>query len=299
MMGVGIVRTWVGSDCLWAMHHRPTRQFAHDLVRLGALQLTVADHLSQELAPLGLRTTTVPVIAPGLLEERPPPPWPERFTVLCYLPGRRRDFYGGPIVDALIEALPDVMFVVLGDTATDYQPHPNVISIHRSDHVSAVLARCSVLVRPTRHDGMPRMVLEALSMARPVIASHAFPHCHRARSAGDYLAALRAIRQDPRMNLEGCRFVRSEYGVERTSRFFLERLTACLGTGRADRRRVGRRQAVRLALRRPGMLAVRWIHRRSPAAAMPDGADGSGASPGGWHAFAERRKHACPVPCSR
>jgi len=258
--GVALVRTWVGSDCLWALHHQPTRRFAHDLVRLGALQLTVADHLTDELAQIGLPATTTPSIAPGLVSDGELPPWPQRFSVLCYLPSRRRVFYGGEIFDGLVRAFPEVDFVVLCDGETDYRGRPNVTSIDHADNVAAVMARCSVLVRPAMHDGMPKMVLEALSLGRQVIASYAYRHCHHARRPSDYGEILRAIQREPQMNVDGCRHVRTAFAVERTTGIFLDRLSSQIEQVRADRRRLGRRQATAMALRHPGMFA-RWSAR--------------------------------------
>lgn len=251
--GVALVRTWVGSDCLWALHHRPTRRFAHDLARLGTLQLTVADHLTDELAQIGLPASTIPSIAPGLVSEGDPPPWPERFSVLCYLPSRRRVFYGGAIFDGLVEAFPEVDFVVLCDGETDYRDRPNVTSIDHADNMAAVVARCSVLVRPAMHDGMPKMVLEVLSLGRQVIASHEYPHCHCAHHPQEYAEILRAIQRQPQMNVDGCRHVRTTFAVERTIGVFLDRLLSQIKHDRADRRRLGRRQAMAMAVRRPGM----------------------------------------------
>ena len=166
-------------------------------------------------------------------------------------------FYGGPIFDGLVEAFPEVDFVVLGDGETDYHARPNVTSIDHAEDVAAVVARCSVLIRPTLHDGMPRMVLEALSLGRQVIASHEYPHCYGARYPHEYVEILRAIQRQPKMNVDGCRNVRTAFAVDLTTRVFRDRLSTQIRQDRTDRRRVGRRQAMALALRRPGIF-TRW-----------------------------------------
>ena len=101
--GVVLVRTWMGSDVLWALHHPRSMTFARRLQDLGVKQLAVADHLIDELASIGVQAEFVPIVAPQVVTgEAEIPPFPDRFTILCYLPARRRIFYGGPIVDDLM-----------------------------------------------------------------------------------------------------------------------------------------------------------------------------------------------------
>jgi hypothetical protein len=48
----------------------------------------------------------------------------------------------------------------------------------------------SVLLRIVPHDGLPRMVLEALSRGRPVVYNHPFPNCTLARNVEESIVAI-------------------------------------------------------------------------------------------------------------
>ncbi|MHC4091484.1 MAG: glycosyltransferase [Planctomycetota bacterium] len=255
MRGVQIVRYWAGSDCLWARFHAPTRRFAQALGHLGALNLAVADHLVEELAGVSVGAEAVPVITPNISASAQPYPLPKQFTVLCYLPTRRREFYGGQVVDRLIEEMPDVRFIILGDAGTDYGRFENVESLGYVDDLTRTVGRCTVLVRPTHHDGMPRLVLEMLSHGRQAITSHPFPHCHHAGGVDEIRAILRRLQADGEFNLAGRRWACEHFETHRTATVLRDRIQSCLKPGRAARRRKGRWQAMQLLSRCPWILS--------------------------------------------
>ena len=73
----------------------------------------------------------------------------------------------------------------------------------------------SMLLRLTPHDGLPKMVLEALACGRSVVWNHPFPHCTLARTDAEVEAALieQGRRRSPQE--EASLFVRSEYAPQR------------------------------------------------------------------------------------
>ena len=203
---------WVGSDVLWALRYTPATRFARAIQSLGVAQVTVADHLADELAEIGIRAATLPIIAEFTTPTAPPPPLPDRPTVLAYLPGDdRREFYGGHIVDALIRRRPDVFFLIANDLNTDYSSLPNVESVGLIDDMSSIYARTTVLVRPTAHDGMPRMMLEALSHGRHAVCSYPYPHCHRATDIESFADVLDDLLANPTLNEAGRQFVTDHF----------------------------------------------------------------------------------------
>ena len=244
MHGVQMVRYWVGSDCLWARHHGPSRRFAQALGHLGTLNLTVADHLVAELAAIGVEAHTIPVITPNISASVSPHPMPKEFAALCYLPTRRRAFYGGAVIDRLIKSMPTVRFIVLGDAATDYSRFDNVESPGFVDNLARTIGRSSVYLRPTCHDGMPRLILEALSHGRHVVASRPYPHCQHAKDADEFQRALRHLEGRAEFNLAGREWVCQHFETRVTAQVLGDELRRCLEPGRSGLRRTGRRQAV-------------------------------------------------------
>jgi len=253
--GVQIVRYWVGSDVMWARHHVASRRFARALGHLGTLNLAVADHLVDELAEVGIAAETTAVITPHVSPEVQAHPLPEQLTVLCYLPTARRAFYGGLLIDQLIRELPDVRFVILADPGTDYHGQPNVESPGFVDDLDGTLNRCTVVVRPTLHDGMPRMVLEMLARGRHVIASHRYPHCVRAVDVDAIRHELHRLERGCELNLAGRRWVGRHFETRRTASALRDRVQQRLAPGRSALRREGRRQGLQLLARCPWLMS--------------------------------------------
>ncbi|MCP4248231.1 MAG: glycosyltransferase family 4 protein [bacterium] len=270
--GVQIVRYWVGSDCLWARFHAPTRRFAQALGHLGTINLAVSENLIEELAAVGVDARLVPVITPHISAAAQPHPLPAQLTVLCYLPTRRREFYGGSLIDALVEKMPEVRFIILGDRDTDYSRHRNVESLGTVEELSRTMGRCTVLLRPTAHDGMPRMVLEMLSHGRHAITSLPLPHCQHAADLGGIESALRRLRRRCEFNLAGREWVCENFETKRTARVLGEVMEQSISPGRPALRRAGKRQARKVLMRAPWLLS-RKCYPLPRAEELPDEAD--------------------------
>ncbi|MCH7813460.1 MAG: hypothetical protein IID40_05510 [Planctomycetes bacterium] len=270
--GVQIVRYWVGSDCLWARFHAPSRRFAQALGHLGTIDLAVSEHLIEELATVGVDARLVPVITPHISATAQPHPLPAQFTVLCYLPTKRREFYGGPLIDALIEKMPQVPFIILGDRDTDYSRHRNVESLGTVEDLSRTMGRCTVLVRPTGHDGMPRMVLEMLSHGRHAITSLPLPHCHHAADLEGIASALRRLRSRGEFNLAGREWVCQNFETKHTAGVLREVMQQSITPGRRTLRRAGKRQAAKLLLRAPWLLSRKCYSLPRPEELPPEAA---------------------------
>ncbi len=272
MRGVQIVRYWVGSDVLWARWHAPSRRFAQALGNLGTLNLAVADHLVDELSAVGVQAETVPVITPHVSADAEPHPLPKEFTVLCYLPTRRRAFYGGPVIDRLIRELPDVRFIILGDQGTDYSRFDHVESLGYVEDLPRTIGRSTVHVRPTLHDGMPRMVLEMLSHGRHAVTSYPYPHCQQAKDVESICRVLKRLRRGAEFNLKGREWVCDNFATSLTAGCLRDRIAQCLAPGRTALRRTGKWQATQFFTRCPWVLSRR-VERLPAADELPSEAE--------------------------
>ncbi len=255
MAGVSIVRYWVGSDCLWAAHHEPSRRFALALDHLGVVNLAVAEHLVDELGRIGVRAEYTPIITPHISALAKPHPLPSQFTVLCYLPTIKREFYGGPVLDRLMEEMPDVHFIVLCDEGTDYHDRPNVESLGYVEDLERTIGRSTVHVRPTMHDGMPRLMLEMLSQGRHAVACQPYPHCVQAADYESTKEALSEMKSKADFNLAGREFVCGHFETRRTARILFDRFEKECSPGRLSLAKQGKWQAARLLSRCPWMLS--------------------------------------------
>lgn len=206
MVGKRIALFWIGTDVLHAGSSH--RRWAARIQRLVDLNLTVTPELRDELLTLGIPAHVVPIVSD--LSSIEVQPLPEGQTVLSYLPPAEHRFYGSELVRDLARKLPDTQFVVVGGWH-DPAPPANVKCLGFVRDMAAVYRRCSVLVRLTPHDGLPKMLLEALAYGRNVVWSRPFPHCHVAHHPAEALELLLALRNQTHPNLEGARYVRDHY----------------------------------------------------------------------------------------
>jgi hypothetical protein len=207
--GVRFVAHWIGTD-LFQVKTRPLTRL---LFRLAAsrIEAHVADApwLVEDLARWGIRATLVPTVS-GRMDDAGLLPMPDEFALLAYVPDDRREFYGWPTVKAIAEAYLDVRVHVVGGNGPGGAP-PNVEFHGLTDDMEPIYRAVSVLIRPTVHDGLSQMVLEALIRGRQVIWSVEFPECIHATTTDEFVRAVGALRADCPFNEAGARLAAEDY----------------------------------------------------------------------------------------
>lgn len=178
---------WAGSDVL------EIRDSPDEIARVKARRYRHAAcsaALAQELCDLGIPATELRLV---VAERRAAlAPLPSRFSVLAYCPGSREDVYGVDVMRELMRLLPHVHFHIIGGYRGDPSV-PNATYHGWIDDVGPIVDAATVVVRPTRHDGMPLMVLEALARGRYVVWSHPLDGVLHARSADEIAAHLATL----------------------------------------------------------------------------------------------------------
>ncbi len=253
--GTPIVRFWTGRDVLWARFHEGTRQVGQALARLGVTQLCRTAAMVDQLAAVGIPASCGPILSLNLTSGEQPEPLPVRFTVLCYLPSRRRTFYGGELIDALIRRLPDVRFLILGDEATDYSLGSNAESLGFVKDISRTIRRSTVTVQPRLDGTLSRLTLEMLCHGRHAVTTHPWPYCRQADSLEGFVKALRALRLEQVFNLEGREEVCRAHDRALSLAALQDILARCSEAAPLDRKLRGGWVALAAALRNPGILS--------------------------------------------
>lgn len=268
--GQVVVAWWTPRAVQWALHHPPTRRFGQWLSRLDAVSLVDSPSLASSLDRLGIAARVMPVLNPRLSSTIEPSSLPSTFTVLSYLPTAQRTFHGGRIVDELIRELPDVRFLILGDSATDYSSTPNVESLGRVEDVSRAIRRATVIVQ-LRLDGEPsRLVYESLCHGRRVVSSAKVTGCHRAASTEECARILRKLRGSAEFNLEGREFVCREHDCAASIRAYHRLFEECTAPGRFSIAVAGAMQAAKLLARSPGILSRKPFPPLEPETLPPE-----------------------------
>jgi hypothetical protein len=146
--------------------------------------------------------------------------------------------------------MPHVNFEIIGGYCGDVSAQ-NVSYHGWIDDIGPMIEKATVIVRPTRHDGMPLMVLEALARGRYVVWSHPLEGAFEARNADDivdYLSKLHDahVQGNLQINEPGLRAVEQSFSpaaVTQSVEEFLDDL-ASETEGRREMLSVSRRRAV-------------------------------------------------------
>ncbi|MGB7406510.1 MAG: hypothetical protein WA906_12540 [Pacificimonas sp.] len=202
LAGVKTVRYWVGSDVLYCQRSDALRKAAVALDAAVDLNVAVSPELVEKLRALGVDAKLVPSFASmpdceGLMPDVLPR------SVLAYLPGARAEFYGMTSVRRAAEAFPDLSFLLIGEDAPTLDDLPNVDTLSWVENMEDVWARSGLLLRMTEHDGLPRMILEALYRYRQVVSTCRLPGVQHAEDDDTMMAAIAAFARNPVPNLNG------------------------------------------------------------------------------------------------
>lgn len=223
-LGKRSVNHWIGTDVLraissqsWARQAKLTDVFIDK-------QLTVAPHLVHELASIDLQAGLVPILPDhtgiGIRTSSP-----RKVSVLTYLPDARPDFYGAEVVYGLARQFPNVSFVVVAGTSHVQPELPNIEYLGYIQNMDRLYEQAPILIRMPEHDGLPKMVLEALIRGNQVIYNYDFPYCYRAANLEEAAACLMQIIADGcPINHDGHRYVVEKYDQQAS----IEKLMAAL-----------------------------------------------------------------------
>lgn len=203
-----VVFHWIGSDVVSALHH-PSGKFVAKLCRSSIFvksHLAQTSWLAKELLGVGIQAVVFPNL-PNL--DFIAPPFPERPSVLAYLPNVRYAFYGGKIVERLAAEFPSVRF--LGLACSNQSKLRNLRFLPWQTDMDRIWLSSWILLRVTQHDGLPWMVLEAMAKRRHVIFTYDFPFCYKARSYDEAKASLSEVLVNWKPNVQGATFVRKNF----------------------------------------------------------------------------------------
>jgi hypothetical protein len=203
-MDVPIVRWWVGTDVLNAITRKEVQTSALRIDSIVSANIAVAPHLVDELATVGIQARFVPSVLDPNIVPLTMESWSERpRPVLMYLPERRKEFYGLGIIEPVIESNPDIEFIVVADQTHSLARYPNVESLGWVSDMRALYARSGCVLRITEHDGLPRMLMEALLRGLYAIYSWPLAGCWEAHTEEEISEALVRYRETTAPNVRG------------------------------------------------------------------------------------------------
>jgi len=200
---------WIGSDVYRLQLEK--NQMARLERNREYITASIADSpaLVEELAQMGIQAEWVPTISKKMHYQSLPLSDP--LSILVYLTPDRHPFYGSAIVSRVIELLPDVKFTIVGGYDFGGNAPRNVTIAGYVDSMDEIYEKSYILLRPTLHDGLSQMVLEALGRGRQIIWSMPFPHCHTAAKPEQIAEIISGLVSCPQINVDGARYIADNF----------------------------------------------------------------------------------------
>lgn len=251
------ILVWAGSDVL-EIAQRPRELEALRLS--GVAHWATAQNLVAELGDLGIHARYVNVVATCVPDT--PARMPARFSVLTYLPRPRRDFYGQQAVWEAAHELADVRFTAVGAGAPETAAPPNVEYVGDVTDMHERIDSSCVVFRMTRHDGLPRGIVDALARGRHAIWTYELPGVIRASSHQQAIEALHRLRDahgknELGWNRAGIEYVAAYHDPSDVAKGIIEALGQELERATSHRKSPSGTAAYRLAISGDEMLSAR------------------------------------------
>ncbi len=197
---------WIGTDVYRFIKDPPVKRALKKFLIQSANvnSLVVSENLKRELNQFNISSILLPLTKLNFIDKIPP--LPGKFSVLTYVPEKRWDFYNGDLILELAQKIPEVEFHLLAAGKKITKLH-NVFIYDFIEDVIPFYNDCSALLRITVHDGLPKMVLEALSYGRYVLWSESFPYCFKVNNLTECITVLNKLKLNTFPNSEGKEFV--------------------------------------------------------------------------------------------
>lgn len=167
-----VVMAWMGSD--FAL-------YGSDSVwrRKHVRHVAIGPWMESDLKSAGLQYRRLNLIGSPLVDVIRPEPLGN--SVYVYLPEKRRDYYGGDVIDDVVDRLRDEMnFIIHSGLDLPQEAMPGVYR------------RCFAGLRPVRHDGGGETVVELGLMGRRTVHNGDVPSSIPWETVDDIVDALRA-----------------------------------------------------------------------------------------------------------
>ena len=205
---------WIGTDVYRLINDSFLKRQLKKYFILSPLvkNLVVWDNLKSELSQFNVKSTVLPLVKLG--SKKNIPPLPEKFSILTYVPFKRWEYYNGDMILKLAEKFPDIDFHLLAAEGKTVKSS-NVYTYGFVEDVTPFYKNNLILIRVTRHDGLAKMVLEALSYGRQVLWTIQFPHCIYIKNLDDCIRALNSLKKKQELNLAGKTYVEQNFNQEK------------------------------------------------------------------------------------
>ena len=210
-----IVVSWIGSDVLEASTKPLPRFLSKISQKMIDVNLTVSENLKSELEGIKIIAKLQPLPVFSLYKIRD---LPSEKKIAIFLPDKFKhnwNFYQGNIIKKLINAFPDVQFVITANSGRNFS-EKNVKCLKWVDNMEKIYEQVRAVIRLPLHDGLSNTILETLSMGRTMITPPVdLPNCKIAKTFEEAKIHLDQVINNPKLNLEGSEYVHKHYDINK------------------------------------------------------------------------------------
>lgn len=215
ILGKPIITHWIGTD----VKNLTEGALRKSELTYVDLHLVCFKQLQDELKNNGIEAEMLPVVPAKVNYDICN--MPRTHAVLCYIPTGREDLYGCSEILAMAAKFPDISFYIVdNENKSQFDEYPNISCLGKIsfEEMTQLYNKVSILLRPTKHDGLSLMVLEALGKGKQVIWSQTFPYTYPGTDINEVEESLTLLLQsanfEPRANLEAHEYVVKNYSPQ-------------------------------------------------------------------------------------
>jgi hypothetical protein len=208
--GIKIINHYIGTDVLVLLNEIPSKKFKAYLCNLLADKIfCVSPNLQNELKLIDIQAKLFPIAFKQYPDKIPK--LPQNLNVFTYIPDGLEELYGWPSVEQLVQDYPDMQFFILANSGKNLNHYLNVKFLGWQENTEKWIHESYIHLRLTKHDGLPKTILEALAYGRQVIYSEEFPYCYSAKNFPELKERFDKLISQPKLNIDGAKYVRNEY----------------------------------------------------------------------------------------
>ncbi len=230
LLGVAVIRNWAGTDVLKSLTEKKVRFSTIDVNNLISLNITDNHQgLVEELSSIGIDCILTPKVIDYKGFNMPNRLMTKAESALVYLPASNREFYGSKCIENLIIKFPQLKFIIIADEEHVFGKYPNVESMGWVKDMEAVWNKSGVLIRITKHDGYPRMCLEAFSRGKYVIHNNKFEGVWFAKTDNEIENAVQHFIDKSEPNHDGVKVAKKALNSGREKKLYMLYSEASVG----------------------------------------------------------------------
>jgi hypothetical protein len=207
---IKIIAHWVGTDLLQLSQFAANRKKCMSCV-LEDVDLHVVDNVNFQKEFYGLTGVDagyVTLIPEALLELKP---LPEKFTVACYVPNERLEFYRFVTIIDTARQMSDVQFLFFRTEGKSPLTNCQFLGWVEGKQKLDLYERCSTALSIPQHGSLGVWVIELMQMGRRAITSEPHPHCLTPENPEHIVELLQQLKNLNSMDEEASKFYRKEY----------------------------------------------------------------------------------------